>query len=217
MNIKIRSPIVGKKKWIFGLLMNSHIYLNKLRIFSQVDQSPDMSILTSLSNIIKALISDELLKQPNFAYTATCHSEIFYIMALDTPYSNEIIHDTFPSIISSFASLIDKSIDFYTKRLEFLRLQLTWEDDGSKQCIVSHIVITPIIILLNIDIVDELLLALPLKSNIPPLRSHLYSILVFSLLHDTSRVTTLFFKVIVRLHTFPIDIRLLSTIAGIWC
>lgn len=92
-------------------------------LLSQVDQSPAISMLTSPSMLITALVSEELLKHSNFAIqvaVTSCLSEIIRGMVPDTPYSDKTMHDIFSLMISSFASLTHKSTYINAKGFRIL-------------------------------------------------------------------------------------------------
>ncbi|KAL2548718.1 Tudor/PWWP/MBT superfamily protein [Forsythia ovata] len=90
---------------------------------SKVEQSPAKSMQTALSPLMKALVSDELLKHSDIdvkVAVASCINEITRITAPDAPYDDEKMKDIFQLIVSSFEHLYDKSSRSYAKRAMIL-------------------------------------------------------------------------------------------------
>ncbi|XP_022843980.1 uncharacterized protein LOC111367376 isoform X1 [Olea europaea var. sylvestris] len=92
------------------------------------------------------------------------------------------------------------------------------EVDTCEQCIVSPILTTSIVDTLNSDLIEKVPKLMSSKSNISdvldlvPTMLHDFNVdfvLVLPQLHEIRGVATLFSKVLTRLHTLPIDIRML--------
>ncbi|KAL8503646.1 hypothetical protein ACS0TY_022397 [Phlomoides rotata] len=88
-----------------------------------VAQSPPTSMQSAMSPLLKALISEELLKHPDIDVrvgVAACISEITRITAPEAPYGDDEMKDVFQLIVSSFDNLSDKSSRSYKKRASIL-------------------------------------------------------------------------------------------------
>lgn len=128
---KVRRPIVDKWKKIQPLLS-----FNKLlpllewitNLLSQVDQSPAIFMVTSLSSAAKALVSNNLLKHPHVAILVaipSSPSEIFritYLMPQCSTSFHKVYHHLHYYLTAPPSCML--------KELEYLKLWLI-------RCIVS--------------------------------------------------------------------------------
>ncbi|CAN4099858.1 unnamed protein product [Withania somnifera] len=90
---------------------------------SKVEQSPAKSMHDALSPLMKALVSNDLLKHSDLdvkVSVASCISEITRITAPDAPYDDDKMKDVFQLIVSSFENLDDQSSRSYNKRVLIL-------------------------------------------------------------------------------------------------
>ncbi|KMZ59311.1 hypothetical protein ZOSMA_69G00070 [Zostera marina] len=92
-------------------------------LLSEIDQSPNKPIATSLVPLMRALITKELLSHSDTnvkVSVAHCISEIMRITAPLPPFGDEIMKDIFEVLIDAFAFLDDINSDLYTKRVVIL-------------------------------------------------------------------------------------------------
>ncbi|KAJ8560255.1 hypothetical protein K7X08_004313 [Anisodus acutangulus] len=90
---------------------------------SKVEQSPAKSIHDALSPLMKALVTNDLLRHSDVdvkVAVASCISEITRITAPEAPYDDDKMKDVFQLIVSSFENLNDQSSRSYNKRVLIL-------------------------------------------------------------------------------------------------
>ncbi|CAN4097911.1 unnamed protein product [Withania somnifera] len=90
---------------------------------SKVEQSPAKSMHDALSPLMKALVSNDLLRHSDLdvkVAVASCISEITRITAPDAPYDDDKMKDVFQLIVSAFENLDDQSSRSYNKRVLIL-------------------------------------------------------------------------------------------------
>ncbi|XP_073053728.1 sister chromatid cohesion protein PDS5 homolog C-like isoform X2 [Primulina eburnea] len=92
-------------------------------LLSKVEQSPTKSMLTALSPLMDALITEYFLKHSDVDVkvgVASCVGEITRITAPDAPYDDDKMKDVFHLIVSSFEDLSDTSSRSHHKRASIL-------------------------------------------------------------------------------------------------
>ncbi|XP_075516326.1 sister chromatid cohesion protein PDS5 homolog C-like [Primulina tabacum] len=92
-------------------------------LLSKVEQSPTKSMLTALSPLMDALITEYFLKHSDVdvkVCVASCVGEITRITAPDAPYDDDKMKDVFHLIVSSFEDLSDTSSRSHHKRASIL-------------------------------------------------------------------------------------------------
>ncbi|KAJ8557883.1 hypothetical protein K7X08_004649 [Anisodus acutangulus] len=90
---------------------------------SKVEQSPAKSMHDALSPLMKALVTNDLLRHSDIdvkVAVASCISEITRITAPEAPYDDDKMKDVFQLIVSSFENLNDQSSRSYDKRVLIL-------------------------------------------------------------------------------------------------
>lgn len=94
-------------------------------LLSKVEQSPAKSMQTALSPLMKALVTEKLLRHSSAdvkASVASCVSEITRITAPEAPYDDDKMKDIFQLIVSSFENLPDTSSRSHDKRVTVLEI-----------------------------------------------------------------------------------------------
>ncbi|XP_075518268.1 sister chromatid cohesion protein PDS5 homolog C-like isoform X1 [Primulina tabacum] len=92
-------------------------------LLSKVEQSPAKSMLTALSPLMDALITEYFLKHSDVDVkvgVASCVGDITRITAPDAPYDDDKMKDVFHLIVSSFEDLSDTSSRSHHKRASIL-------------------------------------------------------------------------------------------------
>ncbi|KAK3010031.1 hypothetical protein RJ639_010994, partial [Escallonia herrerae] len=90
---------------------------------SELDQTPQKSVLESMQPFLNAIVKPELLKHQDREVkllVATCICEITRVTAPEAPYSDEILKDIFRLIVSMFTGLSDISGPSFGRRVLIL-------------------------------------------------------------------------------------------------
>lgn len=92
-------------------------------LLTKVDQSASTLVQQALLPAMKALVSDQLFRNPDMDVkitVATCINEIMRITAPDAPYNDERMKEFFELIVASFDSLSLASGRSYTKAVSII-------------------------------------------------------------------------------------------------
>ncbi|CAL9087272.1 unnamed protein product [Musa acuminata var. zebrina] len=90
---------------------------------SEMEQSPEPSILDSIQSFLNAIAKKELLTHQDRdvkVLVATCACEATRITAPEAPYSDDVLRDMFHLIVGTFAGLGDISSPSYGRRVVIL-------------------------------------------------------------------------------------------------